>query len=414
MEENRRRKKRKFKIPTIYYVVGIILLITIAIGLYVYYHPTYSTQVVYHGSEEEMIFGKGILVLDEELLTSQTKGMAVMNYSDGTRVTARTHVATVYSGDIDEGKKQSIKSLSEKINSLEISIKNQNRDGKGSGDTNSMLLKKMQNLAYYSQYGEFEPLSQEAGEIENIAMGLSGNNPLQELENLKRQRDDLERSIAGSKDAFYSATSGLITSKVDGFETVINLKTVQDADCQLFSNLWKSDAVDYSKTAGEYVFGKIVNNYEATLLVYVDNSTAEGIDPGDKLYLKTSSVPEGKVACTVKELSSDGKDTVLILSLSQHLDLLMGERKMEVELIKKTHSGLRVPKEAIQEDADGKFVFIVKESMVRKRPVKVLYEKNEYVIIEEDNTNSSNVLLYDLVITQYKNLAEGSPAPNTR
>ena len=146
MEEKRTRTKRKIKIPPIYYVVGGIILLMVIIALYIYYHPSYSTQVVYHGSEEEIISGKAILVLDEEILSSSSKGMAVMNYSDGTRVTARTHVATVYSGEIDEGKKQSIRSLSEKINSLEISIKNQSRDGQGNGDGASLLLKKMQKI----------------------------------------------------------------------------------------------------------------------------------------------------------------------------------------------------------------------------------------------------------------------------
>ncbi len=422
MEERRMKKKRKNKIPPIYYVVGGIILLLVVVGLYIYYHPSYSTQVVYHGSEEEVISGKAIFVWDEELLSSTSKGMAVMNYSDGTRVTARTHVATVYSGDIDEGKKQSIKTLSEKINSLEISIKNQNRDGRGDGNTASLLLNKMKDVAYYSHLGEFEPLYQETREIENIAMGVSGNDPKEELERLKRQRDDLERSITGTKDAFYSVSSGLITSKVDGYETVINKQTVENADCQLFSNLWNSSSVDYANTAGNYAFGKIVNNYEVTMLVYLSNAAAEGIttdpvkEPGKTniLYLKTSRVPEGKIACTVKDISSNGTDTVLTLSLSQHLDTLMNERKLEVELVKKTHSGLRIPKEAIQGEGDDQFVFIVKESIVRKRPVKILFEKNEYVIIEENNNNPSNVLLYDLVITEYKNLAEGSPAPNAR
>ncbi len=422
MEEQRMKKKRKNKIPTIYYVVGGIILLLVVVGLYIYYHPSYSTQVVYHSKEDEVIKGKAILVWDEELLSSTSKGMAVMNYSDGTRVTARTHVATVYSGDIDEGKKQSIRSLSEKINALEISIKNQNRDGRGDGNTASLLLDKMQDVAYYAQLGEFGPLYQEADEIENIAMGISGENPKDELERLKRQRDDLERSITGSKDAFYSVTSGLITSKVDGYETVINQKTSENADCQLFSNLWNSGSVDYAGTTGNYVFGKIVNNYEATMLVYVSNADAAGIttnpvkepEKTNLLYLKTSRVPEGRIACTVKDMTTNGTDTVLTLSLSQHLDTLMNERKMEVELVKKTHNGLRIPKEAVQGEGDDQFVFIVKESVVRKRPIKVLFEKNEYVIIEENNNNPSNVLLYDLVITEYKNLAEGSPAPNAR
>ncbi|MBR5239154.1 MAG: hypothetical protein IKW04_01085 [Clostridia bacterium] len=422
MEEKRTKAKRKIKIPPVYYIVGGIILVLVIIGLYIFYHPSYSTQVVYHGSEDVVISGKGIFVWDEELLTSTTNGMAVLNYSDGTRVTAKTHVATVYSGEIDENKKDNIKSLNERINLLETTIKNQGQNSNTSEDAKSLLIKKMQNVSYYSQAGKFDSFLREAREIEDLNLGILGGSPEEELEKLKRQRDDLERSIVGSKDSFYSVSSGLITSKVDGYEAFINEKTTENLDCQMFDNLWNSSPTDYSKTQGDYVFGKIVNNYEATLLVRISNQDAEGIGIPTKenpnkinvLYLKSSRVPEGKVACTVQDVSSNGTDTVLTLTLNNHLDAFMGERKIDLELIKKTYSGLRIPKEAIQEDENGKFVFIVKESIVRKRPVKVLCESNGYVIAEEDNNNPSNVLLYDLVITEYKNLAEGSPAPNTR
>lgn len=424
MEERRTKVKWKLKlnIPPVYYIVGSILLVLIAIGLYIYYHPSYSTQVVYHGQEDMMISGQGIFVWDEELLTSSSKGVAVLNYSDGARVTAKTHVATVYSDDIDTTKRQNIKSLNERINILETNVKNHGEDGEETEDVKVLLQKKMQNVSYYSQAGAFDELLRETEEIEALNLGTMGGTPGEELEKLKRQRDDLERSISGSKDAFYSASSGLITSKVDGYETMINKKTVQDADNKLFDNLWNSSAVDYSKSNKEYVFGKIVNNYELTLLLRISNEDAKGIvdtptdDPTktNVLYLKTSRVPEGKIACTVEEISSGETETILTLSVSQHLDSFMGERKMDMELIKQSYSGLKIPKEAIQEDNEGKFVFIVKENFVRKRPVKVLCEKNEYVIIKEDNNNDSNVLLYDLVITKYKNLTEGSPAPNAR
>ena len=48
----------------------------------------------------------------------------------------------------------------------------------------------------------------------------------------------------------------------------------------------------------------------------------------------------------------------------------------------------------------------------------IIYTSNDFysdmAVIEENNNNPSNVLLYDLVITQYKNLYDGSPAPNSR
>ncbi|MBP3448624.1 MAG: hypothetical protein J6K51_06370 [Clostridia bacterium] len=401
------KSRKKFAIPTVYKVGLILIVAAVAIGMYVYFHPSFSTQVVYHGEEEVVVEAKGIMVWDEELLTSSTKGMAVMNYSDGTRVTARTHVASVYSGEIDEAKSQSIKTLSEKINTLETSIKNRNQDGNNQESSNAVLLKKMRKVAYHSQNGDFSAAIKESNEIEGMALGENGNTPEKELEKLKNQRDDVERTITGQKDAFYSATSGVIYSKVDGFETIINKETVSGADNKLFDSLWSSKPVDYSKTEGNYVFGKIVNNYEAMVLVKLSKKEASGIEEGDRIYIKSPDVAGGKIACTVKQVNQDGREVVLTLTVSKNLDTLFAERKAEFELIKESYAGLRIPKEAILENGDEKYVWIVKDSVVRKRAVEVLCEKNEFVIVKEDNQNAGNVLLYDLVITKSKNLSEG-------
>ena len=407
MEETRKKHKKKNKIPTFYKVGLFAILIFFGVAMYLYYHPTFSTQVVYHGTEEVVINAKGVLVWDEELLTSTEKGIAVMNYSDGTRVTARTHVATVYSGEIDEAKSNSIKSLSEKINSLETSIKNRNRDAAATESNSAVLLKKMRKIAYHSQAGDFQSLLKETNEIEGMALGQGDTTPEKELEKLRNQRDDVERTITGHKDAFYSKTSGLIYSKVDGYETTINEETIQNPDAKLFHNLWNAKPVDYSKTDANYVFGKIINNYETTVLASVSTKEAEGIEDGDVLHIKSSDVTGGKIACTVTGVSVSGNDTILTLRVSKNLETLLQERKMNFDLVKRTYSGLRIPKEAILGSGEDQYVYVVKDSIVKKKPVEVLCEKNEFVIVAEDNQNSSNVLLYDLVITKSKNLSEG-------
>ncbi len=407
MEQTKKHKKKRNPIPTFYKVGLSVIVILFAIGMYLYFHPTFSTQVIYHGNEEVVIPAKGIVVLDEELLTSTSKGISVLNYSDGTRVTARTHVATVYSGDIDEAKSNSIKELSKKINTLETSIKNRGNDGQNEESSSAVLLKKMRKISYYSQAGDYQPLLKEATEIEAMALGENGSTPEKELEKLKNQRDDVERTITGQKDVFYSKTSGMIYSKTDGYETAINPQTITNADDKLFDTLWSSSPVDYSKTDGNYVFGKIINNYEVHVLAKVSSKEAEGIEEGDLIHIKSSDVPGGKIACTVTSLYDSGRTTVLTLRLSKNLDAVIAERKFEFDLIKKTYSGLRIPKEAIHTDGQETYVFVIKDSVVKKKTVEVLCEKNEFVIVKEDNTNSANVLLYDLVITKSKNLSEG-------
>ncbi len=407
MAEERKNHHKKNKIPAFYKVGLFAIVVFFGIAMYLYFHPSFSTQVVYHGTEEVVVPAKGILVWNEEVLTSTAKGIAVMNYSDGTRVTARTHVASVYSGEIDEAKSNSIKSLSEKINSLESSIKNRNQDAEWTDNNYAVILKKMRKIAYHSQEGDFQSLLKETNDIEGMALGQGESTPEKELEKLKNQRDDLERTITGHKDAFYSATSGLIYSKVDGYETTINQATASNADVTLFHNLWNLKPLDYSKTDGNYVFGKIVNNYEATLLAEISAKEAEGIETGDTLYIKSSDVTGGKIVCTVTNISVGRADAVLTLSLSRNLNSLMGERKLDFDLVKKTYSGLRIPKEAILGDAKEPYVYVIKDSVVKKKSVEILCEKNEFVIVKEDNQNSENVLLYDLVITKSKNLSEG-------
>lgn len=414
MEEYQTTHKKKVKLPTFYKVGLFLIAVIFAIGMYLYFHPTFSTQVIYHGEEEVVVPAKGIMVWDEELLTSTAKGMAVMNYSDGTRVTARTHVASVYSGEIDEGKSQSIKTLSEKINTLETSIKNQSQDSQSQESSNAVLLKKMRKIAYHSQNGDFQSALKEAEEIEGMALGTNGSTPEKELEKLKNQRDDVERTITGQKDAFYSKTSGVIYSKVDGYETTINRSTVENADQQLFHTLWNAKPVDYTKTDGNFVFGKIVNNYEALVLVKLSAKDAEGIEEGDVLHIKSSDVTGGKISCTVSKINREGREVVLTVKVSKNLDTLYAERKFEFDLIKKTYSGLRIPKEAVHGDESAKFVYVVKDSVVKKKTVEVLCEKNEFVIVTEDNQNSDNVLLYDLVITKSKNLSEGMIVADSR
>ena len=79
---------------------------------------------MHHGTAEKVFSAKGIAFFEEELISSPKKGVAIINYADGSRVLAKTHVATVYSGDIEESKSNEIKQLNEKINYLETNLKN--------------------------------------------------------------------------------------------------------------------------------------------------------------------------------------------------------------------------------------------------------------------------------------------------
>ena len=53
------------------------------------------------------------------------------------------------------------------------------------------------------------------------------------------------------------------------------------------------------------------------------------------------------------------------------------------------------------------FVYVIKDGIVRKRVIELLYDGSDYCIVKEDNSNETGLLLYDLVIVKSKNVSEG-------
>jgi putative membrane fusion protein len=411
----RKTKKRKKGAPKIYKYGMFLIFLFFAVGIYVYYNQSFSTQVVYSGKEESIVPTKGIVIFDEEILESKTKGFALLNYSDGTRVPARTHIATLFSGNIDEAKSTNIKELSEKINMLENSIKNRNSEEIKSESSNSILLKKMKNVSYFSQKGDFQSLNKESREIGTIVGGDENSSLDKQLNLLIEKRNDIERTITGEKSIFNSNTSGIIYSKTDGYETTLNLKNVENIDVALFNTLWNSKPTDYGKSNEGFIFGKIVNNYFFTIVTAISKKDAEGLVVGKEISIKSSDIKGGNIPCFITRISPEsGGKVVLSLRATKSIDEFLKERKISFDLVKDTYEGLRLPKEAILTDNNGKSIYVIKDGMVKKKSIKVLFEKNEFAIIEEDNTNSKNVLLYDLVITKSKNITEGMIVPSHR
>ena len=95
MEEYSNKQRKHSGIPTIYKVGLFLIVLIFAIGMYVYFHPSFSTQVIYHGEEEVVVQAKGIMVWDEELLSSTTKGMAGIKYSFPSFLICQTSLAPV-------------------------------------------------------------------------------------------------------------------------------------------------------------------------------------------------------------------------------------------------------------------------------------------------------------------------------
>lgn len=409
--QKRKGKNKKAKVKLrMGAAAKFILLAVLVCGclfLYTKFAVKSTTKTVYQGTAEETFSARGIAVFDEEIISSAKKGIAIINYSDGERVLAKTHVATIYSGDIDESKSNTVKQLNEKINYLETSMKNQHASGKNPQSVNSVLSEKMKKISSYGADGNLQSALSESAELKSLISSNNETNLTSQLSSLKTQRDDVERSISGEKEDYISKTAGEIYSGTDGYETVITKETAQNADINVFQNLWNAKPVDYEKSSDIYVCGKIINNYEITVLSVADAKNTEGIEAGDTVYIRLESQRNGKIPAIVDSVSANGNKAVIKLRVTHDVENFLKERKFNFEFIKATYEGLRVPSEAIMNDGEKPYVFVVKDGVVRKRELEIMYSNSDYSIVKEDNSNEKSLLLYDLVVVKTKNISEG-------
>lgn len=404
----KKRKKKKKKNSSLKSIIILLLfsLALITMG-YARYSNAIETSVVGENEIKNIVSAKGISVFSEELITSEKKGVSIINYSDGTRIVANTHAATIYTGDVDEGKSSQISELNEKINYLETSRKNlQEKEGEMEKNTHDALVAKMSDIAYYSEYGSLESLQRESSEILSIVAGSNTEDLTGQLEELIKKRDDLENSITGDKEEYIAKSAGTIYSAVDGYETTLTKDSLKDVTADSFKTIWNSKPVDYEKS-GSHVYGRIINDFEANIIACLSTKDAEGLKEGTTYQISLSENSSSTIPATVQSISSEKRQTVVVFTVMKNAEDFLAERKFEFYITKSSYKGLSVPTEAVFDENGEKKVWVIKDGVVNKKTVEILGKGDGFTLVKEDNSNSGNLLLYDSVITSYNNISEG-------
>lgn len=404
-QKKRKKKKKKNSSFKSIFILLIFAVALITLG-YARYSTSFDTSVVQEGEIQDVVLAKGISVFEEELITSEKKGVPIINYSDGTRIVANTHAATIYTGDVDEGKSSQISELNEKINYLETSRKNLQKQEESKNNVNDALIAKMGDIAYYSHTGNLEGLQRENSEILSIVTTSNTEDLTGQLEELIQKRDELENSITGSKEEYVAKSAGVIYSSSDGYETTITTDSVKDITADSFKTLWNAKPVNYEKTS-PYVYGRIINNFEAKIIASLSVKDAEGLKEGNSYRISLSENVANAIPATVNSIISDKNKIIVVFTIMKDVEDYLAERKFEFYIVKSSHKGLTVPTDSIFSENGENLVWVIKDGVVNKKKVEILGKGNGFTLVKEDNSNSNNLLLYDSIITSGKNISEG-------
>ena len=154
--------------------------------------------------------------------------------------------------------------------------------------------------------------------------------------------------------------------------------------------------------------GKLVDNYKWVLAAEIPFNQSELINIGDEIYMRFSDSDEEPVKGVVENMSEEDSGKVIIrIRSNKYSKTVYRTYKSQVQLIKHTYSGIKVPQEALRIVDGKKGVYVLSGMKINFVPVDILYSNESYIICDKKNENNNVLKLYDSVVVKGKNLYDG-------
>lgn len=383
--------KKNMKKVVICYIIALIALVYFVYAIIqLVKHPT-DVFMIENGGVAEEESAVGYVIRNETVVQGNNYKNGMMQIkTEGERVAKGESIYRYYSNNEE--------ALVKKIEELDFKIQDamENQTSIFSSDMKLLENQIAQKLNDVSNLKDIQKIVEYKKDINakitkkaKIAGDLSPQGSY--IRKLIEERSGYENSLNSGAEYITAETSGIVSYRVDGLETVLTKES--------FSSLNKKFLEDLKLKTGEIVAssnenGKIIDNFEAYIAASLDSKKAKEAKVGDSvnLRLSNSQVISAKIEYIVEEENS----RLLIFKITNGLELLANYRKITFDIIWWSYSGLKVPNEALIKEiakeggtlAGQEVYYIVRNRMgyTDKILIKVLKQNESYSII----TNYTN------------------------
>ncbi|MCI9625950.1 MAG: hypothetical protein HFI90_04115 [Clostridia bacterium] len=388
-------------------LITVAILAAVVIGcwsLYTNYTGGSKTTVVVSGTYEESVNANGIVIRKEYPITADAQGTLQSNVASGTKVTRWANVGYWYKGNVDPKVSQDLQEVNERIHEMNIAETSDSYVNQDAMLIDNQISALSEEIIRYTKEGNFTKVEETKRRI-NSLMGRKtavsgGNSAMSTLKSeLENQKQQLEAQLGSQRQNLTAPHGGIYCDTVDGLETQLTMENSNSLGVSDLENFLKQDKFTVNTGVTPFPVCKVVDNSEWQTAVLVSKKDAQDFQVEQKVRLRITGDEHEAVEAKVSSISAEqnGKNVIVVTSSKYVPDIYM-KRSVNVDIIKKEYSGLKVPSEAVVEQNSETFVYINKLGVAEKRPVNVLYKAEDIAIIKEDNVREDALLLYDDVI----------------
>lgn len=335
--------KQNIAIAVIVFLVAMIVYFTVVIVNFLE-KPT-DTALIKKGEvikHEEVV---GYIIRNEELIdTSSFDGIIKSEVDDATRVAKGSEIIT-YVSKSEQQLIEKIEKLDEKIDKavesqqtifpndvkiLETEIES-NIYTNIKGNTDLELLRENKKILN-------EKVMKKAKIVGELSPAGS------ELKNLITERAEYEAEINNSQKVLLAPIAGLVSYRVDGLENILTYNSLSKLTSKALSNMKPVLNQVVPLTQNKV---KIINNFECYIAASMSSEEAKNANLNDTVYLRFKDEYDTRVPATIEYISDEEDSTLLVFKINTKVEELTKYRKISLDVIWWSSTGLRLNKDAI-------------------------------------------------------------------
>lgn len=415
--------------------IGIALVLAYIVFLFVTTNflgsSNISTEITYRAKAEDVVKATGLVVRDEEYVTSSASGVLVYDAADGDKVKGGGTVATVYNNEQDVASLSRIEEINKKIAFLESLGGASNTINVGIDTVNSQLNDKLIYLEKIINTRSFDTIETAEEDLmtsvfrKQMITGQQGSFE-DKIAALKAERSSLQSSTGKPAGTITSETSGYFVSTVDGYEKSLDVSKIDRMTYDDFDSITPDDNIDPN------CVGKIIKGVNWYLVCPVSSDEAANISRNsDSISIRMPYALSETIPAKLYSVnqSTDSDYVIVVLQCNYMSSGISRVRKEPVEIIVNTFEGLKISKKALHDDevkrtvtddkgnaktekqtVQGVYVEYGNELVFKQ--VDIAFSGDEYIICNETPAegalfNGSTVTLYDKVVVEGGDLFDG-------
>lgn len=385
-KEVNRKKNNGIKI----FSTIIIFIVVIAIFVYSFAKidsNTNQTFIIKNGKISDEETDIGYIIRDETVIKGENYKNGMIQIIDEGKKVAKNESVFRYFSNSEDGTKQEISKLTDEINRI---IKESNTESYTT-ETKSIDEKIEANYKKLNTQNDLQQIQEIKKNINDLinekAEVIGEASPKEsELKKLINQKKEYENRLTSGAEYVKAPKSGLLSYKIDGFESVLVPTDFSKYNKEFLENLNLQTGQTISKSQEA---GKIVDISFCYIIFNSNSEEAKSIEVGKYIKIAPPSTKEIKAKIEYITKEDDGSNTITV-SITDGIEELLNYRKVSFDIIWWEEEGYKIPTSSIITIDNLNYVIRNRSGYLQKMLVKIIKQTQDFSIITSYSSSELN------------------------